>query len=189
LDEAWNLIDNVIFASQLADFLSRMKQKNCVVIFTSSDQEAISSSDTIFEIKKFIANEIYTANGNPDQFYKNILELRQEEIDIIKAMEDDERHFIFKRGNETIIASLNLKNYPEIVKILSADEISNTAAQEVISANKDESGKIAPTEVWVPQLFSILQEIQRDQEEQQKQALIASIQAERKRKEALELSA
>lgn len=186
LDEAWNLIDNPIFSPQIADFMERMKQKNCVIVFVSSDSDAINGSDIIFEIKRNLAGEIYTANPNPDQCYRNVLELSDDELDIIKMMEDDERHFVFKQRNETVIASLNLKKSPEILKILSADELTLTAAEEVMSVNKDDNGKIVETYKWVPQLFEILQEIQRDQEEARKQALIAAAQAERKHKEDLE---
>jgi type IV secretion system protein VirB4 len=186
LDEAWNLIDNPVFTPQIALFMERVRQKNCVVIFVSSDSDAINASDIIFEIKRGISGEIYTANPNPDAYYKSVLELSDDEIDIIKMMEDDERHFIFKHRGDTVIASLNLTKMPEILKILSADDLTLTAAEEIISANKDESGKLADTQEWVPQLFEILQEIQRDQEEARRQALIEAVQAERKRKEDLE---
>lgn len=186
LDEAWNLIDNPIFTPQVAGFLERMKQKNCVVIFISSDSDAINSSDIIFEIKRSLACEIYTANPQPDYYYKSVLELTDDEIEIIKMMHDDEKHFIFKHRDNSIIASLNLKNMPEIVKTLSADELTLTAVEEVIAANTDEGGKVAKSEVWILQLFNILQEIKRDQEEAKRQELIAAAQAERKRKEDLE---
>ncbi|MDX2082640.1 MAG: hypothetical protein SFV53_01450 [Rickettsiales bacterium] len=187
LDEAWNLIDNVIFAPQLAEFLQRLKEKNCLVIFSASDSNAISNSDIIFEIKKAISSEIYTANKNPDDCYKNILELKDDEIEIIKMLEDDEKHFIFKNSSEAVIASLNLQKYPDILKILSADAITVTAAQEVMLANIDESGKVAEPQIWLPQLFEILQEIERDQKEEIRKKEIAAIAAEKKRKEELEL--
>ncbi len=187
LNEAWNLIDNPIFAPQLAGFLERLKQKNCVVIFVSSDVEAVNASDIIFEIKRAISGEIYTANREPDQFYRTVLELSDDEINIVRMLEDDERHFIFKHRGDVVIASLNLRNCPEILKILAADELTLTAAEEIMAVNKDETGKLAVPKEWVPQLFEILQEIQRDQEEARRQALIDAAQEERKRKEALEL--
>ncbi len=186
LDEAWNLIDNPIFTPQIAMFMERVRQKNCVLIFTSSDSDAINASDIIFEIKRVISGEIYTANPQPDSCYKSVLELNDDEIDIIKMMEDDERHFIFKHRGDAVIASLSLKKMPEILKILAADDLTMTAAEEITSANKDENGKLSETKEWVPQLFEILKEIQRDQEEARRQALIEAAQAERKRKEDLE---
>ncbi len=187
LNEAWNLIDNPIFAPQLATFLERLRQKNCVVIFISSDVEAVNASDIIFEIKRAISGEIYTANHEPDQFYRTVLELSDDEINIVRMLEDGERHFIFKHRNNVVIASLNLRNYPEILKILAADELTLAATEEIMSVNKDEAGKLVATKEWVPQLFEILQEIQRDQENARRQALIEAAQEERRRKEALEL--
>ena len=187
MNEAWNLIDNPIFAPQLAGFLERLKQKNCVVIFVSSDVEAVNDSDIIFEIKRAISGEIYTANREPDQFYRTVLELSDDEINIVRMLEDDERHFIFKHRGDVVIASLNLRNCPEILKILAADELTLTAAEEIMAVNKDETGKLVVPKEWVPQLFEILQEIQKDKEEARRQALIDAAQEERKRKEALEL--
>lgn len=186
LDEAWNLIDNVILAPKISAFLERMRQKNCVVIFSSSDADAVNDSDIIFEIKRAIAGEIYTANPQPHECYQSVLELSDDEIEIIKMMEDDERHFVFKNRGEAVIASLNLKQEPEILKILSADELTLTAAEEIIAVNKEESGKIVEPKIWVPQLFEILQEIQRDQEEAGKKALIDAVHADRRRREELE---
>jgi len=187
LDEAWNLIDNPIFTPQIGGFLERMKQKNCVVIFVSSDADSINASDTIFEVKHAISGEIYTANPNPEVMYKTVLELSDDEIEIIKMMEDSERHFIFKHRGNSVIASLNLTGMPEILKILAADELTLTAAEEIMNANKDELGKLAEPKIWVPQLFEILQEIQRDQEDARRKALIDAAQEERRHKEELEI--
>ncbi len=186
LDQAWNLIDNVIFAPQISEFLERMRQKNCVVVFISSDADAVNESDIIFEIRRAVAGEIYTANSDPHEIYSAVFELSDDEIEIIKMMSGDEHNFVFKNRGESVIASLNLNNSPEILKILSADELTITAAEEVIAANQDESGKIAKPEIWVPQLFEILREIQIDQEQARRDALIAAVHAERKRREDLE---
>ncbi len=186
LDQAWNLVDNPVIMQRIGDLMERFRQKNCVIIFTSSDFEAINESDVIFEMRRLIVTEIYTANQNPDPCYKSVLELKDDEIEIITMMEDDERHFIFKHNRDSIIASLNLGKMPEIVKILSADEITNTATQEVILAHTDESGNVESPENWIPQLFEILHEIERDLEEQRRKELIAEVQAERKRRADLE---
>ncbi len=187
LKEAWNLIDNVIYLPQINGFLERVRQKNCVVIFTCSDAEALAASDTIFEIKRSIAGEIYTANGNPDESYKTILELSDEELEIVKMMEDNERHFIFKHRGDAVIASLNLKNFPEITKILSADEATLTAVEEVLAANRNEAGALAEPQVWVPQLLEILQEIEKDIQAERKKVIIEEMSKERARREQLEI--
>ena len=119
--------------------------------------------------------------------YKTVLEHIDDEIDIIKMMEDGERHFIFKHRGNSVIASLNLTQMPEILKILAADELTLTAAEEIMNANKDELGKLAEPKIWVPQLFEILQEIQRGQEEARRKALIDAAQEERRHKEELEI--
>lgn len=187
LKEAWNLIDNVIFLPQISAFLDSMRQKNCVVIFTSSDMQALAASDTIFEIKRSIASEVYTANIQADESYKAVLELSDEEIEIVKMMEDNERHFIFKHRGETVIVSLNLGNFPEIVKILSADQDTLTALEEVLLANTNESSVLSEPQVWVPQLIEVLQEIERSIQEERKRVIIEEMNQERERKVQAEL--
>ena len=102
-------------------------------------------------------------------------------------MEDNERHFIFKHRGETVIVSLNLGNFPEIVKILSADQDTLTALEEVLLANTDESSVLSEPQVWVPQLIEVLQEIERSIQEERKRVIIEEMNQERERKVQAEL--
>lgn len=186
LDEAWKLIDNEIINVKISEILLRLKEKNCLVIFSSSDINAINETDLIFELKRNIATEIYTANSEANEIYQSIFELSDQEVDLIKIMQDDQHHFIFKNDDKPVIATVDLKNLSEILKILSANEITRAAIDEIISINKDDSGKTLNSEIWLDQLFEILEAIKREEEEERRRSLIEIAREERMRKERLE---
>ncbi len=186
LDEALNLIDNPVFMPQISLIMERLRQKNCVIIFVTSDFDALNASDIFFEIKRNISNEIYSANQEPHACYKTVLELTENELEVIRIMDHEDKHFVFKHRHDAVVASLSLRRNYEILKMLAADEITVAAMEEVIEAVKQEIGEVPTAEVWVPQMYEILQQIRRDLEEQRRQALIAAVQEERKHKEQLE---
>lgn len=171
LNEAWDLLDNAVMAPKLNDFLARMRQKNCAVIFTSEKVDQITASNISAEIKKNLVTEIFMPNGQPQEIYKNIFALTDEEIEILKAMDGEENHFLFKHSDDSIIAALNLSKYVELAKILDADETTLTAMEEVIQSNATEAQPNSPIETWLPQLFEVLKAIEsaRLEEEKQKQ--------------------
>jgi type IV secretory pathway VirB4 component len=174
------MIDNVVLGPTITDFLNRMRQKNCVVIFTSEDIEHVANSNFTPEVKKNITTEIFMPNSNPHECYKNIFGLNNEEMDIVRMMEDDERHFLFKHGDDAVIASLNLSNFVELLKIFSADEITLAAMEEVISVSKTDDQPNPAPEAWLPQLFEVLNEIEKERLVEEKER-VRKEDAERRR--------
>jgi type IV secretion system protein VirB4 len=175
LNEAWEFIDNQIIGPKMADFLARMRQKNCMVILTSRNIENVDDSGFTAEIKKNLATEIFMPNAQPHQCYKTIFGLNDEELEIIKMMEIAERHFLFKHDGNSVIATINLAEFIEILKILSADEMTRTAMDEVIAANLNE-----PPTIWLSQLFEILRALENERLAEEKQKLRAAEAEERR---------
>ena len=171
INEAWDVLDNKILAPKMAEFLKRMKEKNCIVVFVSSDTDYIADSDFFDLIKDNIATEIFMPNQNPKQFYQDIFGLNDEEVEILRVMEDGERHFLLKHGEDSVIAALDLSKMPEIFRTLSAGEVEILAMDEVIKAIATEEKPIVEPSVWLPHLFEVLQEINREEEEENKRLL------------------
>ena len=112
-----------------------MQQKNCIVIFIIEEIKEVIFENVADQLKQNLATEIYLPNPDPNQYYQAVFNLREEEMNIIKSMQTTERHFLFKNDQDSIISYFKIDSLPEIIKILSADEVTLTAMNEVIEAN------------------------------------------------------
>jgi len=166
LSEAWNLINNPIFAPQILEFLARMRSRNCVVIFECGNITEASESEIIFDIRKNVAAEIYTPNRNPEEYYSSVFGLNEEELEMVRTMDLEAGHFMLRTQGDDIIASFNLeKKFSKAKKILSSDEISRIILQEVESLSANENGKVNP-EVWIPQFYDVIAQMEKEQEQE-----------------------
>jgi type IV secretion system protein VirB4 len=184
LDEAWSFIDNPIIGPKIKDFLEMATKKNCVVIFTSKNIEASGKSIFSREICKNLATEIFMPDPDPNPSYKTTFGLSDEEFEIIKMIKNEENHFLFKHSGDSVIASIDLTTSVEILKILSADEITRLAMDEIILAGNDVLNSDKPVTDWLPQLFETLRLIEDKKiaEERQKLRLEALQKRERLKK-------
>lgn len=186
LDEAWNLVDNNIIAPQFTKFLERMRRKNCAVIFTSGNINKAGSSSITPDIKNHCSGEIYLANPEPEQCYRTTFGLNDEEVSIVKVMQEDKRHFLLKHRGDSIIASLNLSGFARILEILSSDSVSIAVMEEIIARNSDAAGNPPKPEIWIPQAVEILEEFERERIEEEKQIVIENLIKERKLRQEIE---
>ena len=186
MQDAFNLIDNAIFAPQVDSFLNKMKQKNAVVILSAKDDVVPQTPNIVQDIRKNLANEIFMPNKAPNQTYKNIFGLNDEEINILQVMEVSEGHLLIKHAEDSIVSALNLSDFLEISQVLSANEMTITAMEEVMAANISESQQMPEIKVWLTQLFEVLAEIEKERKEAERKQMIADRLAEKERKERLE---
>jgi type IV secretion system protein VirB4 len=186
LNEAWNLINNSIFAPQMSDFLSRMRRNNCIVIFISEGSEEVGASEVIFDIKKNITSEIYMPDPDPSYFYEVILGLNEEESEIIRMMSKEERQFLLKNRGDSVIATLDLTKLSKIKKILAADAMAIAVMEEVMDLNKDESGAEPEPEIWIPQFLEVLEDLEEERIEEEKRLEKEAAAEERRRRAALD---
>jgi len=171
LNRAWDLINNSVMAPQMDGLLKRLQSKNCIVIFSDSDIKQLTESDLGAEIKKNLSTEIFMPNHKMDkaekESYKTILGVNDEEIDILKLMEDDEHHFLLKHDGDSVIASFNIEQTPELLKIFCADEMVLSATEEVIKHLESNDPK-----VWIPQLIEVLSEMEKERVQEEKARIL-----------------
>jgi type IV secretion system protein VirB4 len=177
LNEAWDLLDNVILGPRFLEFLDRAKQKNCVVILSSRNSQQIAESQFSSQIREKVATEIFMPDDNPGECYSKIFGLNDDEIEIVRMMENSEGHFLLKHAGDSLIIALALSKLGQMEKLLTGDEIALTAMREVIAANLDENNKDIDPRKWIEQLLEILQTIDDERVAEEK---------ERIRKEAIE---
>ena len=176
INEAWQIFNNAFFGKKITQLLQKFAQKNAVVIMTSSDPKSIVKSQVTTAIKEQIVTQIFTPNQEPEPAYEQVFKLSNDELEIVKIMEDEEGHFLLKHGDDSLIISLILEKLEQISRLLNPDQLTLTAMREVIAANSENSKKTT-SRAWIEQLLEILQTI--DDEE------IAAIK-EQERQEAIE---
>ena len=162
LDDAWELLSNTVIAPQLDEFLKRMRQKNCNVIFVAKSHDEIADSAINKIIKDNITLEIFLPNKSPQEYYKTAFELSEEEFEMVKMMENSDHQFLLKYRSDSIIIALDLEEL-DVLKVLAADSMTNAATEEVIAAAaaKNAENKIIVKE-WIPDLVEVLVEVEAD---------------------------
>jgi type IV secretion system protein VirB4 len=149
LDEAWNLVNNAIFAPGLVDWLSRLKEKNALVIFASQAVPNTKKSGMTKAISDIIATKIFTPNLDAEDAsiaYKNVWGLSAEEFDMLARMRPDKRHFMLKQDGDSIVATLNLSGLNEL-HVLSASDKTVTMMESAITEKGENP------ENWLPAFY------------------------------------
>ncbi len=175
LNEAWSIFDNSILGPDFAAFLDRMRQKNCVVILTTSDFETVAKSEIAVDLKDRLSTKIFMPNSEPHACYKDIFGLNEEENSIIKMMANQEHHFLMKHAGDSIIANFDLSNNIEMLGTLSSSPITLAAMDEVL-----ENAKSSDPKTWVPDLYEVLKAIEEDRVAEEKERLRQEALAKRK---------
>jgi type IV secretion system protein VirB4 len=138
LDEAWQLLDNPLFASRLGGWLEKLRASNAIALLATEQVEEIDKSDLNPTIMEHIATQIYLANPSADAAYMETFGLTQQEVVYVTAMEARRRHFLLKRGRESIVAELNLKGLEPLLNVLSADEDRLRKYEQIIATHGTE---------------------------------------------------
>jgi type IV secretion system protein VirB4 len=166
LSDALDYLENPVMATRFKEFLIKAKEKNTVVIITCKDPEQIAKSALLKEVNDHLTNKFFMPNNEPNEVYKEVFGLRDEEIEIVSMMNPALGHFFLKRPSESVIAMANFS--VEIKNTLCADEMTVSAMSEVISSNLEEGKTEVLPEVWMPQFFEVLTEIEKERIAEQK---------------------
>ncbi len=151
LDEAWRLLDNYITGPKINDWLVRLKNNNCVVIFATESINDISKSKITEAINHNIDTQIFLPNPNPSQYYQTVFGLNEIEFALLSAMSKQERQFLLKK-DYSIVASLNLEKLGNYMKVLSSKPRTLVIMEEMMKnygSNPEE---------WLPHFYEASQE-------------------------------
>ncbi len=150
IDEAWELLDNYALGSEINNFLKRLREKNCIVVFATKSVTDIALSNITKSLKSEITTEIFLPNDKPTVYYQTIFGLSDEEFDLLSEMNLNQRHFLLKHGNESVISTLDLSESPHLTSILSSTKDAIYAMNSI----KKQHGK--EEEKWVPEFFALV---------------------------------
>jgi type IV secretion system protein VirB4 len=149
LDEAWRLVDNYVIGPQINEWLVRLRKKNCMVIFATESIKDISQSNITSKIYHNISTQIFLPDPEPSEYYKTVFGLSDDEFNLLSAMSSQDRHFLLKYNEDSVVASLNLSSLNENIAVLSSSPEGILAMKKAI----EKCGK-NPKD-WLPEFFAI----------------------------------
>lgn len=143
LDEAWRLLNNPMFAPRVRGWMEYLSSKNALAIFATEQVEESASCAFASDIMAQSATQIFLPNDDPHDVYSDVFQLDDDEFAYLEAMNVEYRHFMLKRGTETVIAELNLGGMDQLLDVLSgAHEASRQ--EEAAAAEAPMSGMDLP---------------------------------------------
>lgn len=152
LDEAWRLVDNYLTGPRINDWLVRIKEKNCMVIFATESIESAAESNITTAINHNLATQIFLPNPEPTEYYKTVFGLDESEFNLLSAMSIEDRHFLLKYDEDAIVASLDLSDFIDDMAVLSASPKGLLAMNMAIKKCGEEPEK------WMVEFFKIIKE-------------------------------
>ncbi len=122
LDEAWRLLDNPIFTSRLGGWLEKLRGMNAMALLATEQSEEASESELNPTIMEHIATQIFLPDQSAGAAMIETFGLSELELNYVTAMDPRRRHFLLKRGRESIVAEINMQGLEPLMNVLSADE-------------------------------------------------------------------
>ncbi len=145
LDEAWALIDNEIFAPKIKDWLKVLRKLNAMVIFATQSVEDVGNSAISDTLVQQTATQIFLANPKGiESSYRNTFMLSNREFQLIKTTDPGSRFFLVKRGNESVVARVDLSGMDDIINVLSGRNSTVSLMHQIVKEKGDNP------EVWLP---------------------------------------
>ena len=123
VDEGWKALDDPEFTTRLRDWLKTIRKRNGAVGFCTQSARDALESDISSAIIEQTAVQILMPNPRAqEEDYCGGLGLSSHEFDIIRSLPEHSRCFLVKKGNHSVVARLDLSDYPGVLTLLSGRE-------------------------------------------------------------------
>lgn len=120
LDEGWRLLDDEVFAYFIKDKLKTIRKQNGIIGFGTQSAADIVRSNSANTLIEQTATNIFFPNPKADEdSYGGAFRLSSREVNWVRATVPESRSFLIKHGQDSVIARLNLRNMPDLIKVLS----------------------------------------------------------------------
>lgn len=120
LDEGWRLLDDEVFSYFIKDKLKTIRKQNGVIGFGTQSAADIVSSKLAHTLIEQSATNIFFPNPKADEAsYAGAFRLSAREVRWIRTTPVESRSFLIKHDQDSVIARLNLRGMPELIKVLS----------------------------------------------------------------------
>ncbi len=121
INEAWELLENAFFAPRLESLLEMLKQKNVMVIFTTSKPLACHGTVTLSAIMAGTATQIYVPDDMPVNYKSDDIKLNEYDDVLLSEMQRQKGDFLLKQSGESVVLRFSMNDAEDIAAILSND--------------------------------------------------------------------
>jgi len=120
LDEGWRLLDDEVFAYFIKDKLKTIRKQNGIIGFgTQSAADIVKSKSANTLIEQTSTNIFFPNPKADDESYGAAFRLSAREVKWIRTTGPESRSFLIKHDQDSVIARLNLRTMPDLIKVLS----------------------------------------------------------------------
>jgi len=148
MDEAWELMDNVLFAPLINNWLNYLTANNAVAILATSSIDDATDSIITSDLLSLIPTQLYLPNSEPTLSYVDVFGLSDEEFNFLRRMKLKYHQFLLKQGDTSVVATLNLNGMNDLISVLSNNKRGVRLMEEAIEIAGDKPNK------WLPQFFN-----------------------------------
>lgn len=145
LEEGWKLLDNPFFAPRIKDWLQTIRKRNGFVIFLTPNIESAFNSGIGDTLVQQSATSIFLPNHKAThEGYCGAFKLSEKEFELVKTLDPQERCFLIKHGQDSVLARLDLGGMEDLIRILSGTTKNVGVLDQIIT----ETGE--NPESWLP---------------------------------------
>ncbi len=156
------LLNNEIFTDKIINLLDRFKLKNCVVAFCFDAEDLSEESENlIYLISQKVSSKFILSDFNVSKDLKNVLKISDEELRLINYFKNEERKFLLKFGDNSLIANFNLSQHKSLIRLLSSSFEDVAIVEEIFNHSK-ESGKIIDNEIAIKQFYEVVDALEQE---------------------------
>lgn len=120
LDEGWRLLEDEAFASFIKDKLKTIRKQNGIIGFgTQSAADIVRSKSANTLIEQSATNIFFPNPKADDESYRKAFRLSAREVEWIRTSVPEQRSFLIKHAQDSVIAKLNLAGMGDLIKVLS----------------------------------------------------------------------
>lgn len=120
MDEGWRLLRDPSFSDFIVDKMKTIRKLNGIVGFGTQSAADIARSPASHTLIEQSATNIHFPNPRADEeSYINRFGLTVKEFNFIRNTAPEQRAFLVKHGNDSVIARLDLGGMPDLIKVLS----------------------------------------------------------------------
>jgi len=121
INEAWDLLENGFFAPRLESLLEMLRQKNVMVIFTTSQISNCSDTLTLATVLSQTATQIYIPDEMPVPYQSKGLSLNEKDAFMLSGMSRQKGDFLLKQNGESIVLNVFFKEAEDVLAIFAND--------------------------------------------------------------------
>lgn len=121
MNEAWDLLENEFFAPRLSSLLEMLRQRNVMVMFTTSQISGCGETQTLATLMESTSTQIYIPDEMPVAYRSKNLGIKEQDEYMIQGMERQKGDFLLKQSGESIALSLSIKELEDVLAIFTND--------------------------------------------------------------------